>query len=60
MADTDSFSDEYVANILAKDAERSAIKYSALGMEAFLPSKYYHLCYLLKYIGLIFSKADYK
>jgi hypothetical protein len=40
MADADPFSDEYVAGLMAKDAEKSAIKYSALGMEAFLSSKY--------------------
>jgi hypothetical protein len=55
MADTDSFSDEYVANILAKDGERNAIKYSALGMEAFLPPKYYLLRCVLEYVILIFS-----
>lgn len=39
MADT-PLTDEYVANLLAKDAKDSSIKYSALGMEAFLPSKF--------------------
>jgi hypothetical protein len=40
MTDADSLSDDYVASLLAKDAKESSIKYSALGMEAFLPSKY--------------------
>lgn len=35
MAD---FSDDYVAQLLAKDAKESSIKYSAVGLEAFLPS----------------------
>jgi hypothetical protein len=39
MADADHISDEYVARLLVKDAENSAIKYSALGMEAFYSSK---------------------
>jgi hypothetical protein len=39
MDDAD-FSDDYVASLLAKDAKESSIKYSALGLEAFLPSRY--------------------
>jgi hypothetical protein len=41
MTDAESLSDDYVASLLAKDAKESSIKYSALGMEAFLPSKYF-------------------
>jgi len=33
------FSDDQVAAILAKEAKDSSIKYSALGMSAFMPSK---------------------
>lgn len=36
----DDFSDEYIAGLLAKDAKESSIKYSAMGLEAFAPSKY--------------------
>jgi len=39
MADSESLSDDYVASLLAKDAKESVIKYSAMGMEALLPSK---------------------
>jgi hypothetical protein len=41
MTDAESLSDDYVASLLAKDAKESSTKYSVLGMEAFLPSKYY-------------------
>jgi hypothetical protein len=37
MSGTD-FSDDYVAEMLAKDAKDSSIKYSALGVSAFLPT----------------------
>jgi hypothetical protein len=36
---TDDPSDEYVAELLAKDAKESSIKYSAMGLEAFALSK---------------------
>ncbi len=40
MTDAESLCDDYVAGLLAKDAKESSIKYSALGVEAFLSSKY--------------------
>ncbi|KAL3420054.1 hypothetical protein PVAG01_08553 [Phlyctema vagabunda] len=39
MANDEMFSDDYVAQLIAKDAKESTIKYSALGLEAFAPSK---------------------
>jgi len=33
------YSDEYVANVLKRDAESSSIKYSAIGLQAFLPKR---------------------
>lgn len=41
MTDADSLTDDFVAGILAKDAKESSIKYSAVGIDAFLPSKYH-------------------
>ena len=35
-----SFSDDLVADLLKKDARESSIKYSALGLQAFLPKRY--------------------
>lgn len=35
----DELSDDYVAGLLANDAKDSSIKYSALGLQAFLPNK---------------------
>lgn len=32
--------DDYVAQLLAKDARESSIKYSALGMQAYMPRRY--------------------
>jgi hypothetical protein len=32
--------DDYVAQILANDARDSSLKYSTLGMEAYLPQRY--------------------
>jgi hypothetical protein len=37
----DELSDDTVAAILAKEAKDSSIKYSAMGMEAFLTSSKY-------------------
>ena len=31
--------DDYVANLLAKDARESSMKYSSMGMSAFMPLK---------------------
>jgi hypothetical protein len=31
--------DEYIAQLLAKDARESSLKYSALGMQAFIPKR---------------------
>lgn len=45
MPDTSEMSDDFVASLLAKDAKDSSIKYSALGMEAFLPKKYSSLTF---------------
>ncbi|RDW77221.1 hypothetical protein BP6252_05274 [Coleophoma cylindrospora] len=39
MAKDEVLTDEYVAQLLTKDAKASSIKYSALGLEAFAPSK---------------------
>lgn len=33
-------SDDYVAQLLAKDARDSSLKYSALGMQAYMPRRY--------------------
>lgn len=35
----DYMSDDYVANLLAKDAKDSTTKYSALGLQASLPKR---------------------
>jgi hypothetical protein len=32
-------SDEYIANLLAKDARDSSIKYSSMGLSALLPKR---------------------
>jgi hypothetical protein len=47
MADT-PLTDDYVASLLAKDAKESSIRYSALGMGAFLQTKYILLSEFLK------------
>lgn len=39
MSKDELLTDEYVANLLAADAKQSNIKYSAMGLEAFTPSK---------------------
>ena len=39
MSATDELSDDYVAKLLTKDAKESTIKYSALGLQAFLPKR---------------------
>lgn len=36
----DDLTDDYVAKLLAKDARESSLKYSDLGMGAFIPSKW--------------------
>lgn len=35
MANQEVLTDDYVAELLAKDARESSIRYSALGLEAF-------------------------
>lgn len=35
----EDLTDEYVAGLLAKDAKESSIRYSALGLDGFAPSK---------------------
>lgn len=40
MANSDILTDDYVAGLLAKDAKESSIKYSAVGLDAFKPSRY--------------------
>ncbi|KAL4975155.1 hypothetical protein BDW66DRAFT_74044 [Aspergillus desertorum] len=35
----DPISDDYVAQVLAKEAQNSSMKYSALGMEAYMPAR---------------------
>jgi hypothetical protein len=35
----DPNNDDYVAQVLAKEARDSSIKYSALGMNAYMPSR---------------------
>jgi hypothetical protein len=32
--------DDYVAQVLAKEARDSSMKYSTLGMEAYMPARY--------------------
>jgi hypothetical protein len=39
MANDEMLTDDYVAELLAKDAKESTIKYSSLGLEAFAQSK---------------------
>lgn len=39
MSDYDIFTDDYVAKLLAKDAKESSIRYSAIGLQAYAPSK---------------------
>ena len=39
MANEKPLTDEYVAELLAKDAKESSIKYSALGLDGFATSK---------------------
>ena len=38
--DDTTLTDDYVAKLLAKDAKESTIKYSSLGLQAFLPKRY--------------------
>jgi hypothetical protein len=40
MANQEILTDDYVAELLAKDARESSIKYSSLGLKAFTQSKY--------------------
>jgi hypothetical protein len=40
MANDEILTDDYVAELLAKDAKESAIKYSSMGLDAFKQSKY--------------------
>ena len=44
MGNNDYLTDDYVADLLAKDAKDCSLKYSAMGMEAFTSSakKYAH------------------
>ena len=44
MANNELLTDDYVADLLAKDAKESSIKYSALGLEAFSSQS--------KYVGI--------
>lgn len=39
MSNNDILTDEYVADLLAKDAKDCSLKYSAMGMEAFRSDK---------------------
>lgn len=43
MGNDDLLTDDYVADLLAKEASDCSIKYSALGMEAFRSDKKYVL-----------------
>jgi hypothetical protein len=40
MANEEILTDDYIADLLAKDAKESNIKYSSMGLEAFKQSKY--------------------
>jgi hypothetical protein len=40
MANSETLTDDYLAELLAKDAKESAIKYSSMGLDAFKQSKY--------------------
>jgi hypothetical protein len=40
MGNDEILTDDYVAELLAKDAKDSAIKYSSMGLDAFKQSKY--------------------
>lgn len=39
MAEAEHLSDDYVASLLAKDAKRSNVKYSAYGLQELLPRR---------------------
>ncbi len=39
MSNNELLTDEYVADLLAKDAKDCSLKYSAMGMEAFRSDK---------------------
>lgn len=39
MLHEENFSDDYVANLLAKDAKGLSAKYSSSGLQAFLPKR---------------------
>ena len=41
MATEHDLADDYVAELLKQDAKASSIRYSALGLEAFLPRRYF-------------------
>jgi len=45
MANEEILTDDYVADLLAKDAKESSIKYSALGLEAFTQQSKYIALY---------------
>jgi len=40
MANSEILTDDYLAELLAKDAKESAIKYSSMGLDGFKQSKY--------------------
>lgn len=40
MPDASEMTDDFVASLLTKDAKDSSIRYSALGIDAFLPKRY--------------------
>lgn len=44
MPADESISDDVIADLLKKDARESSIKFSALGLQAFLPKRYDLIC----------------
>lgn len=53
MANNEILTDDYVAELLAKDAKDSAIKYSSMGLDAFKQSKYVSLFHGIQNASLI-------
>jgi hypothetical protein len=55
MANDEILTDDYVAELLAKDAKESAIKYSSMGLDAFKQSKYVLPTWNMRIVSLTIS-----
>lgn len=51
MGDDDILTDDYVAEMLAKEANNCSLKYSSLGLEAYRESKLAHPCLIFSSLG---------